>query len=108
MFQSIPNSSQISLIEYCPEFSAVCSIGKAPFHGTIEIQFKPVDLLLEYESFEAWLYSLANEKMTIEELCRVTFDSLTVILGNIPMIVAVRARTTVHAPACAIIYRDWS
>lgn len=104
-FQAIPNESMVHLVNYEPPFSTVCSIGKAPFCGTIEIKFKPGDLLLEFESFEIWLFTLSNQSMTIEDLCRLVFDQLTGALGNIPMSVTVHAKTTVHAPVSAQIKR---
>lgn len=105
MIKTIPNTPEISHIRYCPPFSAVCSIGKAPFHGRVEIVFQSADLLLEYESFEAWLRSIANSSLTIEDFARLVFDQLTLALGEIPLTVSVRAETTVHAPVCATIER---
>lgn len=102
---TLSNSSRISLIEYRPPFSAVCSVGLAPFYGELAITYQPADRLLEFESFEVWLFSLANQSMTIEDLCRLVFDTLTGALGDIPLRVNVSARTTVHAPASATIKR---
>lgn len=101
----IQNKAKIQKIHYEPGYSVVCSIGKAPFHGTIEIEYYPADLLLEFESFENWLRSIANNQMTIEDLARLTFDKLSGALGDIPLRVTVHARTTVHAPVSATIER---
>ena len=99
----IPNTAHVNLITYVPAFSAICSVGKAPFHGEIEITYRPGDVLLEFESFEDWLRSIANEHMTIEDLARRTFDGLRAVLGDIPLRVTVHAETTVHAPVSATI-----
>lgn len=104
----IANTSCIDRIEYRPDFSAICSIGKAPFHGTLEIVYQPADKLLEFESFEAWLKGLANDSMTIEDLTRKVFDELSRVLGDIPLRVTTHARTTVHAPVSATIERKGS
>jgi|WetSurMetagenome_2_1015567.scaffolds.fasta_scaffold238490_2 NADPH-dependent 7-cyano-7-deazaguanine reductase QueF len=103
---TIENKPKVMHITYTPPFSAVCSIGLAPFHGTIEIEYSPQERLLEFESFEDWLRSIANRKMTIEELARLTFDHLSVALGDIRLRVTVKAQTTVHAPVEATIERS--
>lgn len=100
---TIPNSSNISVIEYYPDYSVICSIGKEAFHGTIEITYYPQDTMLEFMSFESWLKSLALQEMTIEDLCRLVFDQLKTALGDIPLAVTVTAKTTVHAPVRATI-----
>ncbi len=105
MIKIIKNTSRIDTIRYSPDFSTICSVGKAPFHGTIEISYSPQDNLLEFESFEQWLFGFANQSMTIEDLCRLVFDTLTEALGDIPLSVTVHARTTVHAPVSANITR---
>lgn len=106
--ESIPNRAQVLEVTYTPDFSAVCSVGKAPFHGTLNIVFRPSDRLLEFESFETWLRSIATRQLTIEDLCRLVFNTLTEALGDIPLCVTVDARTTVHAPARATIKRgEW-
>ena len=101
--ESIPNTAQVQTVTYRPAYSTICSVGKAPFHGVMEIEFKPAALLLEFMSFDAWLHSLATEQMTIEDLARRTFDELRAVLGDIPLRVTVHAETTVHAPASATI-----
>jgi len=105
LIQTIPNNSRIAIIEYYPEYAVTCSIGGEPFHGTMDIMFEPQKDLLEFMSFEKWLSSIATQSMTIEELCRLVFDELSAVLGDIPLRVAVHARTTVHAPVSAIIER---
>ena len=103
--QTIPNKSKVEKIEYHPKYSVICSIGKAPFHGVIDITYYPDETLLEFESFEKWLKSIADDSMTIEDLARLVFDKLAV-LGDIPLCVIVHARTTVHAPVSATISRE--
>ena len=105
MIETIPNGSYIQYITYKPPFSVICSVGNAPFYGRMSIRFRPQTNLLEFGSFDTWLFSLVNERMTIEDLCRLVFDELTEALGDIPLSVEVRARTTVHAPATATIKR---
>lgn len=105
MIETIPNTTGVQRVEYAPEFSVICSVGLAPFHGMIEITFEPVDRLLEFESFERWLKSIALESMTVEDLCRLVLDELRRALGDIPVRVFVRARTTVHAPVGAMIQK---
>lgn len=99
---TIPNKNKIGLITYSPKFSVVCSIGKAPFHGTIEIIHQPNQKILEYESFEKWLRTIASEEMTIEDLCRLVYDKLSSVLDG-GLTVTVMAETTVHAPVSATI-----
>lgn len=102
---TIPNDSRIDQVSYQPPFSVICSIGKAPFHGIIDIVYRPQEVLLEFESFDDWLKSMALKSMTIEGLCRLVFDVLNGALGDIPLSVTVHAETTVHAPASAQIKR---
>lgn len=94
------------MIRYTPQFSAVCSVGNAPFHGVIEIQCKPADKLLEFESFERWLSQLALERLTIEDLARLVFDALLHVLGDVVLSVTVHAETTVHAPVSATVVNE--
>lgn len=103
--QTIPNTPRVDHVQFTPMFSTVCSVGKAPFWGTVTISFRPLDLLLEFESFETWLHSMAQDHQTIEDLCRRVFDALTNALGPVSMFVEVNAQTTVHAPASAKIER---
>lgn len=104
---TITNFSEVTKVSYHPDFSAFCSIGEAPFFGTIEITYYPVKRLLEFESFERWLFDLSNKRMTIEDLARLVFDELTDALGDIPLSVTVNARTTVHARASATVERSF-
>lgn len=102
--QTIPNNTDLDSIHYEPEFSAICSIGKAPFHGMIEIDYQPGKVLIEFESFEIWLRTeVAQKHLTIEDLAQLTFDKLVKALGDIPLRVTIHARTTVHAPVKATI-----
>jgi len=102
---TIPNESKIDRVSYHPPFSVICSIGKAPFHGVIDIVYQSQEALLEFESFDKWLKSIALQSMTIEGLCRLVFDELSEALGDIPLSVTIHAETTVHAPASAQIIR---
>lgn len=104
--QTIPNTPQVDRVQFTPTFSTICSVGKAPFWGTITIVFHPSDRLLEFESFEVWLHSMAKDEQTIEDLCRVVFDALTQVLGFGRLFVEVNASTTVHAPASVTIERN--
>jgi NADPH-dependent 7-cyano-7-deazaguanine reductase QueF len=103
MIQTIPNDCRVQFIEYHPEFSIICSVGNAPFHGTINITYEPNDKLIEFLSFEEWLYSISKTNETIESLCRLVFDVLIENLGNIKLTVEVRAETQIHSPASARI-----
>ena len=100
---TIPNKAKIHAVEYYPDYSVICTIGKEAFYGTIEITFYPQETLLEFMSFEDWLRSLAMRETTIEELCRLVFDELLAALGDILLVVTVTAKTTVHAPVRATI-----
>lgn len=103
--QTILNRPQVDCVQFTPMFSTICSVGKAPFWGTITIVFYPAGNLLEFESFETWLHSMANDEQTIEDLCRRVFDALTHALGSVRLFVEVNASTTVHAPASVSIER---
>ena len=103
--ETIPNDCGAMTIRYNPRYSVICSVGNAPFGGIMEIEYCSADKLLEFESFERWLLSIANERETIESLCRLVFDNLTASLGEIPLTVKVNAETQVHSPASAMIQR---
>ena len=107
MIKTIPNTGKVQVVVYHPGFSAVCSVGKAPFHGTIEIKYYPAGYLLEFMSFEKWLLAkVAVMDTTVEELCRVVFDVLYTMLDNVPLSVTVHALTTTHAPVSVRIKTD--
>lgn len=105
MIKTIPNDCKVQEVRYHPGYSIICSVGNAPFHGIMDIEYKPDDKLLEFESFEVWLFSIANTRETIESLCRLVFDNLNNALGEIPLSVIIHAETQVHSPASAIIQR---
>jgi NADPH-dependent 7-cyano-7-deazaguanine reductase QueF len=92
-------------INYQPSFSAICSVGNSPFYGELLIQYAAHDLLLEFESFEKWIEEHTNTRTTIEGYCRMAFDALTEVLGDIPLAISVIAKSTVHAPVEARIER---
>jgi len=105
LINTIPNPHGPMAITYSPEYSALCSVGKAPFHGTIVIQYFAHGALLEFESFENWIRLNANAETTIEGYCRMAFDALAEVLGDIPLAVSVFGETTVHGPVEARIER---
>ncbi len=47
--ETIPNFAKVQAVTYTPRFSAVCSVGKAPFWGELTIAFRPGATLLEFE-----------------------------------------------------------
>jgi NADPH-dependent 7-cyano-7-deazaguanine reductase QueF len=105
--KTIANAYGSMVVRFQPEYSAICSIGKAPFSGDVLIEYIPDDKLLELVSVEEWIHGFAKREVVIEELARLIFDEMTRALGDIPRSVTVTARTTVHAPASAIISRRW-
>jgi len=105
MIKTIPNNCMVGIIKYHPRYSVICSEGRAPFSGTMDIEYLPAVKLLEFESFEKWLFSIANTSETIESLCRLVFDKLTDVLGEVPLSVTVNAVTQVHSSAEANITR---
>lgn len=98
---TIPNESKVKVIQYRPQFSSYCSIGKQPFWGNMEIEFYPGNKLIEYMAFEEWLKSISSQEFTIESLCDAVFDKLTDELGIIPLSVMVSAQTLAHYPVTA-------
>lgn len=105
--ETIPNFAKVQEVTYTPRFSAVCSVGKAPFWGVLDITYRPGASLLEFESFERWLREQAGAETTIEGFCRLVFDTLTEALNDVPLRVIVCAETTVHAAAQASIVRGF-
>lgn len=103
MIKTVSNKTNVQHIKYCPNYSTVCSIGQASFWGEMEIVYKPSSKLLEFESFEKWLKTLTLKQLTIEDLCRLVFDTLSEVFGDIPLSVTIHAKTTVHAPVSATI-----
>lgn len=102
----IDNTYQVTEVHMMIPYSVdKCTLGKAPFYGEIEIIYKPSLLLIEFEAFEAWLFGICRGDQIVESLCRLVFDKLSAVLGDIPLRVLVHARTTVHAPVMAIIER---
>ena len=102
--KTIPNDAKVSLVKYSPPFSAVCSIGQAPFNGIAEIEYWPREVLLEFESFEEWLRYKAAEKTTIEGFCRLVFDTLQEVVGPGTFLsVCIKAATIVHAQVEVLI-----
>jgi hypothetical protein len=98
MSMTFQNTTKVKAIQYRPEFTSFCSIGKQPFYGNFEIEYHPGNKLLEYMAFEEWLKSLHGQEFTIESLCDCVYDKLTDELGIIPLSVMVNARTLAHYP----------
>jgi len=106
MFSCLPNETTVQFIHYEPEYSTTCTVSHIPFSGTIKIEYRPGSRLLEFESFETWLWTLAGKEFTIESYCQFIFDNLTDQLGSVPLRVTVNAKTIVHSPAYAVIERN--
>lgn len=106
----VPNSQRVDYIRFSPAFSVMaCKLGHAPFYGTIEIEYRPTDKLLEFISAEDCIKQFGTMMLTIEDVARLAFDEAARALGDIPLRVTVNARTTVHAPVTAQIKQgDWS
>lgn len=107
MSMTIPNTTKVKAVQYRPEFSSFCSIGKQPFQGTLEIEYQPGSKLLEYMAFEEWLKSLHGQEFTIESLCDAVFDKLTDELGIIPLSVIENAKTLAHYPVTCVRARTF-
>jgi len=105
MIKTIHNLYGSLTIKYHPRYSVICSEGHAPFGGIIDIEYIPADKLLEFESFEEWLFLIAKTSETIESLCRLVFDKLIETLGEVSLSVTVNAETQVHSPVQANIKR---
>ncbi len=99
----LPNTAHVDIVRYTPPFSAICSVTNHPYWGTVEIVYYPAETLLEFTSFEGWLKSLGTHRLTIEDLCRLVFDTLREALGDISLSVTVHAQTTEHAPVSTTI-----
>jgi len=105
---TIPNTSVVDLVWFEPKYSAICRVGQRPFHGTVRIEYRPVNELIEFVSVERFIHDLASKHIVIEDVARLIFDEITRALGDIPLRIIVTGRTTVHAPAGASIQRgEW-
>ena len=92
------------VIGYHPNYSTLCTIGKRPFYGHLDIEYIPKSVLLEFEAFEDWLHTLALRDFTVESLCQKIFDVLRGELQDpVYLKVEVHADTTVHAPVSATL-----
>lgn len=98
---TMPNDTKLSLVQYFPEVTCLCSITKVPFFGKLEIEYVPERKLLEFIAFDGWLQTLADKEYTIESLCDAIFNQLTDALGYINLSVTLHASTQVHHPAIA-------
>ena len=109
MIETIKNEAGVHEVRYHPDFSALCSVGGAPFHGVLEIAYVPKGALLEFMSFEKWLLAdVAKMETTVEGLCRHVFDTLEECLSpdaidRVLLSVSVHASTTTHAPVSVSI-----
>lgn len=101
MDMTFKNETSLSLVQYFPEVTCLCSITKVPFFSKLEVEFVPERKLLEFIAFDEWLKSLADKDFTIESLCQAVFDKLSDELGMINLSVTVHANTIVHSPAVA-------
>jgi len=95
MIVTIPNDTKVTIIEYSPKFSCICSVGKSPSWGIVHIIYQPKDRLLEFISFENWLIEMSAKEMTIEEFNQLVFNALTQA-GIEPDEVSIEAQTIVH------------
>lgn len=106
MSMTFPNETKVSLIQYFPEVTCLCSVTKVPFFARVDIEFTPGNKLLEYIAFEEWLMTLSNKEYTIEGLCDVIFDKLTEEVGYTNMSVTLHASTIVHANTQVVRVRN--
>lgn len=102
-FEVIPNASQVSLVRYATEFSAICSINNAPIWGTIEFEYAPEEVLLELMSVDRWSQQLTIKQLLAEDVARLAFDEARRVLGDIFLRVSVCVDTTAHAPVEVLI-----
>lgn len=103
--KTIPNDCPgLEYISFKPGFSAICSVGHAPFYGTVEICFRPGNKLLEFESVENWIREHSNLETTIEgyayALAKAIYDSFG---GYQSITVTATAFTIVHGEAKAVV-----
>lgn len=103
MIEIIPNPGGITEVEFHPQYSVICSVGKAPFAGTMDITYRPNAWLLEFESFEDWLLSIAMAEYTIESLCQEVGLILLNTLHPSYLRVKINATTIKHGPASAMV-----
>ena len=94
----LPHTHGLTMCNINIPYSAICSVGKKPFWGTVLIEYKPQDLLLEFVSVEDFVKSLGTQSIIIEDVAQLVFYEISRALGDIPLRVSVNARTTVHAP----------
>ncbi len=87
------------VIEFNPEYSVICAEGHAPFAGSIRIAYVPYQKLLEFESLEDQLVSLALQEFTVESLTLLIYNLLLQSLDPLSLTVTVDARTIKHGPA---------
>ena len=106
MSMTFPNDTSVSLIQYFPEVTCLCSVTKVPFFSRVDIEFVPGKKLLEFIAFDEWLMTLSDKSYTIESLCDAIFDKLTEEIGYTNMSVSVNATTVVHKSAKAIRVRN--
>lgn len=103
MFTSlvIPNDTSVNRVTITSNFGAVCSVGLAPFSGTVEVTYRPKDVLLEFEAFEEWLREISTDRTTIEGFAQGVFDKLNEVLPDSDLFIRVSAQTQVHGPVVA-------
>jgi NADPH-dependent 7-cyano-7-deazaguanine reductase QueF len=104
-FSTLPNPYGIDQIEYAAPFAAICSVGNAPFSGEVVINYQPDAKLLEFESFEGWLRTIAAERHTIESFGHRVTEALQSTLDAFFIAVKVVAKTQVHGPVVASLSR---
>ena len=100
-FQTILNDGKVDYVRFSPRYSVVCSVGKAPFNGTVDVVYCPQDKLIELESFEKAIHSVAMDEFTVESFCAFIYDSILDKLGGVELTVDVYAETIRHAPVMA-------
>ena len=102
-FKTVPNKSQVSLVRYTTDFSAVCSINNKPIWGSIGFEYAPKEVLLELMSVDEWSQQLTTEKLLAEDVARLAFDEARRVLGDIFLRINVYVETTAHGPVEALI-----
>lgn len=103
MIETIANANRVEWVMYTPTCSVKCPVNASHYDADLIVIYRPDELLLEVESFDAWCAERADRSLIVEDFCRLVFGILRERLGQIPLHVTVRARTTAHAPLWASI-----
>ena len=105
--ETIPNDTGVQQVTFEPVVGAICPIDKAPILGVAKIVYSPGSKLIEFNSVEGFIRSLATQHLTVEALCSRVYEAIAAVLSQGERLsVEISVKAAGHAPVTVQIERE--